>query len=115
MEALAAPRLLLEVADSVVEVTPGSGGEALLCLGKATSNDLVLDRDSVSREHAVIEYRNNDFYLVDKSTNGSWVQSEDNTVTHVHRDSHRLWGGGWITLGAPLRIADPIRFLQVLR
>ena len=44
-------------------------------LGRAIDNDLVLpDEDGVvSRVHAEISYHDGDYYLIDKSTNGTFL------------------------------------------
>ena len=101
MEAPTGPRLCLEVDEQVVTFDPSlkTDSEARLCLGGSAANDLVCEQSFASREHAYIEYKNNDFYLVDCSTNGTVVQTEDNAVVHIHRDRLRLWGQGWIALG----------------
>ncbi len=112
------PRLVLEVADTKIEfpACPEAGaGAAGLSLGKAEGNDLVADSKQTSRRHATIEFRHNDFFLVDASTNGTYVQTEDEQVTLVHRGKIRLWGAGWISLGQPLSMGQPIHFRQVER
>ena len=115
MEARALPRLLLELAKNKVELRPGpSNTEGVaLCLGKSPSNDLVQENKSASRHHAQIEFKNNDFYLIDNSTNGTYVQTEDELVTCVHRSQMRLWGRGWISLGEPPSTNQPIFFNQI--
>src|SRR5260370_15792832 len=48
-----------------------------LSIGRDPSNDLVLPDAMVSRRHAVIEYRGNQFYLRDcNSSNGSVVNGD---------------------------------------
>ena len=81
-------------------------------IGKAGNNDLVFASEFTSRHHARIELRRNDFYLVDASTNGTFVQTDDEHVHYLHRCSMRLWGGGWIAPGQTLHEAQPIRFLE---
>ena len=126
MEAPAMPRLVLEVAETKVELparaddqeSPGRDGRGQssgLSLGKDTGNDLVTGSPQTSRHHAIIEFKHNDFFLIDASTNGTYVQTEDEQVTHVHRNRIRLWGAGWISLGEPLTLGEPIHFRQVDR
>ncbi|XOV84501.1 MAG: FHA domain-containing protein [bacterium] len=81
-------------------------------LGKMPSCDFVVDRELTSRIHARIERHHKDFYLIDESTNGTFVQTEDEQVTLVHRDRIKLWGAGWISLGEPLHVGAPIYFRQ---
>src|SRR5258708_23620292 len=67
-----------------VIVTPTSSSRkeiplprTLLSIGRDPSNDLVLPDAMVSRRHAVIEYRGNQFYLRDcNSSNGSVVNGD---------------------------------------
>ncbi|MEM7099389.1 MAG: FHA domain-containing protein [Pseudomonadota bacterium] len=106
------PRLVLEIADQVIEFSSESDDERL-CLGRDTVNHLVLSNDATSRRHAYIQFKNNDFFVVDESTNGTYVQTEDQLVTKVHRDTLRLWGCGWISLGAPVNHGQPVYFRQL--
>ena len=132
-----APRLVLEIDDRLFEFDPnqppalqgGSEQDEELnsdvprwLLGTCVDSDLSLDTLSdetlsvktkgVSRIHAAIEFRNSEFFLVDESTNGTYIQTEDAQVRCVHRDQLRLWGTGWISLGAPLHTGLPIHFRQ---
>ena len=110
------PSLVLEVENQVAEFTPDTEGEDAqrpsMTLGKDPANDFVCANPFTSRRHARIEFQHNDFFLVDHSTNGSYVQTEDEQVTHVHRSRLRLWGDGWISLGSPLHVGTPIHFRQ---
>ena len=109
--AQAVPKLLLEFADTTIEIPATAQARQTVCsLGKSELNQVVIEHESVSRFHAQIEYRNNDFYVKDTSTNGTYVQTEDQLVTHVHRSDQRLWGCGWLSLGAAMNEGEPIRF-----
>lgn len=79
-------------------------------LGSADGADLTVASDYASREHAHIEHRKQFFVLVDHSTNGTYVQTEDERVTFLRRAELRLWGNGWISLGQPLSAETAIRF-----
>jgi adenylate cyclase len=63
-----------------------------------------------SRNHVTIERRKHSWVLVDHSTNGTYVQTEDEQVAFVRRGEVRLWGDGWISLGCPLAPQSAIRF-----
>lgn len=84
--------------------------EGQLTLGTDAAMGLQVDRTFASRNHAHIECQNTDFVLVDHSTNGTYVQTEDERVTFVRRGEMRLWGNGWISLGEPLSDDAAIRF-----
>ena len=83
-------------------------------LGRDNQNDFVYGGHLASRCHARIEHKHKDFYLVDCSTNGTYVQTEDEQIHYVHRNSVRLWGVGWISLGEPLHARKPILFREVV-
>lgn len=114
MDAQQTPRFVLEAEEYVVELTncAAQGGDNLV-LGKNAANDFVHAGTHTSRVHAYIELSRKDFYLVDTSTNGTFVQTEDERVAFVHRNKIRLWGTGWISLGQPLHYTKPIHFRQI--
>ena len=117
MDAHAGPRLVFEIEGQRAEFAPleqpDGARDKRFHIGKCADNDLVCRGEFTSREHAAIEFYRDDFYLVDTSTNGTYVQSEDERVTHVHRARVRLWGSGWLSLGNPLHAANPIHFRRV--
>jgi pSer/pThr/pTyr-binding forkhead associated (FHA) protein len=85
---------------------------AVIC-GSRPGVDLRVQRAFVSRRHARIERRRDAFVLVDESTNGTFVQTEDQRVTFVHRGEMRLWGEGRLSFGEPLNAASVVRFRHV--
>lgn len=113
MDAQTEPCLVLEIdgRHATVAATAVAEGQFFV-LGKIAACDFVFDRELTSRRHARIERHHKDFYLVDQSTNGTFVQTEDEQVTLVHRDRIKLWGEGWISLGEPLHAGQPIHFRQ---
>ncbi len=112
-DAHANPCLVLEVGNHAAKFSPSpQGDEPPFRLGKDDANDFVHGSELTSRSHAVIRCQHKDFFLVDCSTNGTYVQTEDEQVIHVHRDKVKLWGAGWISLGEPLHVGNPIHFRQ---
>jgi len=97
-----------ETKSSVDDVSGANSNS--LTLGKDAENQFVFGGPAASRHHARVVFANNDFFLIDHSTNGTFVQTEDERVAHVHRDKIRLWGSGWISLGEPLAIAPTVHF-----
>jgi pSer/pThr/pTyr-binding forkhead associated (FHA) protein len=77
------------------------GGDVELAFGSQDDQDIVVRRAYASREHAHIRLDGGTYVFIDHSTNGSFVRSEDQQVTFVHRDSMRLWGRGLISFGEP--------------
>jgi len=77
----------------------GEGGKESLTLGRAEDNDIVVKGNLISRIHARIELARNKVLLVDQSTNGSFVTTQDGKEAFVRRDSVTLQGSGAIGLG----------------
>jgi class 3 adenylate cyclase len=70
-----------------------------ITIGRAEDNDVVVKGNLISRLHARIEIRRNEFVLIDQSTNGTFVQSADGEESFVRHDSLPLKGQGLIGLG----------------
>ncbi|MEO0617008.1 MAG: adenylate/guanylate cyclase domain-containing protein [Pseudomonadota bacterium] len=81
-----------------------------ITMGRAEDNDLVIKGNLISRVHARIEKRRNKYFLVDESTNGSFVVTIDGLESFVRRDSMQLQGEGVIGLG---KVAKPGTSLAV--
>ena len=81
----------------------GEGRESLT-LGRAEDNDIVVKGTLISRIHARVELARNKVLLVDQSTNGSFVTTQDGKEAFVRRDSVALQGSGLIGLG---HLPDP--------
>lgn len=79
-----------------------------ITLGRAEDNDLVVKGNLISRVHARIEKRRNKYFLVDESTNGSFVVTIDGHETFVRRDSMQLQGEGIIGLGKVAKPGTPL-------
>ena len=70
-----------------------------LVLGRGEHGGLVVEAPLVSRVHARIEYRRGKFILQDRSTNGTFVRTQDGEVVYLRREEIPLWGAGSISLG----------------
>jgi predicted component of type VI protein secretion system len=55
----------------------------------STPNDWVLDNNLVSGEHATIEYREDGYYIVDHSSNGTSIQSLDQPEAEYFHNKER--------------------------
>lgn len=84
--------------------------QGCITLGSEPESGLRVAGTFTSRQHATIERRKHSYVLVDHSTNGTFVQTEDERVAFVRRGELRLWGEGWISLGDPLSETSAIRF-----
>jgi adenylate cyclase len=85
------------------EVVVGAEFKTNITLGRADENDVVIKGKLISRVHARIELTKNKFFLIDESTNGTFVQRDDAEEIYVRRDRAELTGSGTIGLG---RAAD---------
>lgn len=108
-DAEGAGKLALEYRHHHVVVKAGAPG---LSLGRHSDCHLIVKAHAVSRHHAQIEFHEDRFYLIDRSTNGTYVRNGSGEVVHVVADRLPLSGEGVISLGiAPDEEgADPIRY-----
>ena len=71
-----------------------------ITIGRAVDNDLVVKDHLISRLHARIEISCNKFViLIDQSTNGTFVQPDDEEELFIRQDILQLKGQGMIGLG----------------
>jgi adenylate cyclase len=94
--------LQLKYHDQVLRLNSGQSG---FTIGRNAENDLMVSDDYTSRLHAQIIVRKGKFILVDRSTNGTFVVSPDNSHTFIQREEYLLQNSGWIGLGE-LRLPD---------
>ena len=89
-------RLRLKYQNQEILVDEARGGVAI---GRAEENDLVIKGNLISRLHAKIELTRNKFFLIDQSTNGTFVTTREGEESFVRRDSMQLKGEGFIGFG----------------
>lgn len=68
-------------------------------LGREATNDLAINDKMASRVHCKIEYRRREFFLVDQSTNGTYVKFDGDAEIVLKREQLLLRGRGAISLG----------------
>jgi len=75
--------------------------------------DLSVTSRRASRKHIWIEFRRGKFVLIDHSSNGTWVQTQDGKPVYLRREELPLMGSGLISLGVPVddNVDDCIRFV----
>ncbi len=61
-----------------------------VAIGRGEDCDIVVKGNLISRLHARIEINRHKFVLVDQSTNGTFVQSQEGEEAFVRRDSVQL-------------------------
>jgi class 3 adenylate cyclase len=89
-------RLRLQFQDQELVLDERHPGVAI---GRAEDNDVIVKGNLISRLHARIEINRHKFVLVDQSTNGTFVQSQEGDESFVRRDSVQIKGKGMIGLG----------------
>ncbi|MFV1997388.1 MAG: adenylate/guanylate cyclase domain-containing protein [Acidiferrobacterales bacterium] len=88
--------LLLEYKQEKREIRQNTTG---FRLGRDKESDLVIVSSLASRNHARIEFRRGKFVLVDQSTNGTYIKTNDGKVVYLRREELPLWGSGDIGFG----------------
>lgn len=75
----------------------------MISIGRSQKNDITIEDDVISRHHAHLEYYRGEFFLVDKSANGTFISPRGgNDQVFLHRSSILLQGKGSISLGKPV-------------
>lgn len=90
-------RLTLSYGGETIEV---NDDRPQAVLGRSKTADVTIQESLASRLHARIEYRRGKFVLIDQSTNGTYVRS-DNENAFLRREEALLSGRGEISLGRP--------------
>lgn len=89
-------KIVIRFRGQVIEVSENSPP---LGLGRDPANQLVVETEWVSRNHASIEFQKGYFVLTDRSTNGTYVKIADDDELRLHRDQMPLRKSGAISLG----------------
>lgn len=79
------------------------GRRPFLLLGRSPSCDVVVEDKLVSRVHVRIEMRRGKFYLIDHSSNGTYLESDQGDELILRREETTLPGRGRLSLGRSLR------------
>ncbi|MBX2825749.1 MAG: adenylate/guanylate cyclase domain-containing protein [Gammaproteobacteria bacterium] len=90
--------LELHYADKTLEL---EAHEGTFSIGRAVTNDLVVDAEPVSRRHTTIECVRERYVIADNSTNGTHVYLDSGEVIYLRREQLPVWGTGELALGAP--------------
>ncbi|MBI2802297.1 MAG: adenylate/guanylate cyclase domain-containing protein [Gammaproteobacteria bacterium] len=79
-------------------------------IGRSKTADIPVDEVLASRLHVRIEQRRGKFFIIDQSTNGTYVKI-DNTEAFLRREEMPLSGTGVISLGRPF-IENPTEIVH---
>ncbi len=81
-------------------------------IGRINENDIIIDDNLISRNHATITLSKGRFRLADTSTNGTYVQMGSGQEQFLHNESTQLIGEGFISLGRKIEREDSIHVIQ---
>ncbi len=76
-----------------------------LSIGRGAQVDISIETDYASRTHARLSYLHSCFVLSDQSTNGTYIQVDDNAEVFLHDDELILRGTGCVSLGRRVKAA----------
>lgn len=68
-------------------------------MGRGEACDFIVQNGFASRQHARIELRFGKFFIVDQSTNGTYLRFGDGSVVRIAREELILQGSGSISMG----------------
>jgi len=72
-----------------------------IVIGRAKGCDLVIGDKLASRQHCTLEARDDEFFLLDHSTNGTYVTVEGEHEILLNGEGVALATHGWIAFGHP--------------
>jgi len=94
------PGLRLRWRDYNLALVPESPS---LTIGRGDQCDIRIESDLASRVHARLDFQQTNFVLTDQSTNGTFVQIDDDDEVYLHHEQIVLRGCGVISLGRQIR------------
>ena len=68
-------------------------------MGRGDTCDCIVQNNFASRQHARIELRFGKFFIVDQSTNGTFIRFGDGSVVRIAREELILQGSGSVSMG----------------
>jgi class 3 adenylate cyclase len=98
-----AQQLILKHQDEVINLSDHQG---VFSIGRAITNNLVVNADPVSRRHVTIERARDYFVLNDKSTNGTHLFTSSGETFYLRRQQWPMSGSGEFALGATREQGD---------
>lgn len=98
------PRLELRFRDTEMEI---SQARPSITMGRQSHNNLVVEDSRVSRSHARIVFRQNEFVLIDHSTNGTYVFVKGEKGMNLKQNELLLQGSGIFGLGRKVAPDSP--------
>lgn len=68
-------------------------------IGRDKGCELLVDGALISRRHSRIEQRRGKFIIIDQSTNGTFIKTQEGQEFFLRREEFTLFGAGFISLG----------------
>jgi len=84
------------------------GEHPIITFGRDDGNDIVSDSSMASRRHGRLEFRKGGIFLIDESTNGTFVFPETGPKFKVQRGEHYLPPRGYFCLGEEVNADNPV-------
>jgi adenylate cyclase len=78
-------------------------GSPSLTIGRGDQSDIRIESELASRIHARLGFQQTNFILTDQSTNGTFVQIDNDEEIFLHHEQIVLRGSGVISLGRHIR------------
>ncbi len=85
--------------------------QTLFTIGRGEQCDLIIDEELASRQHLTLENRRGKLFIIDVSTNGTWVKNEKGREMFIRREEMLLPPEGNISFGKSFR-EFPEHFLE---
>lgn len=98
-----AVKMKLRWRDKQMELNDSSG---VVVIGRGDQADFVVDDKLASRMHVRIELRRGKFVIIDQSTNGTFVRTNDGREVYLRREELPLLGAGCVSLGRTVSADD---------
>jgi hypothetical protein len=86
--------------DNTMTLTPESPS---LTIGRGDQSDIQIESELASRNHARLGFQQTNFILTDQSTNGTFVQIDNDDEVFLHNEQIVLRSSGVISLGRHIR------------
>lgn len=108
-------RLLWRQRDQTKKEIVLHSGHPVITFGREGSNDIAIDSDMASRRHGRLEFREGSIYIVDDSTNGTFVVPFTGAKFTLHKSEQILPPRGHFCLGAERDANHPhaVQFITV--
>lgn len=90
-------KLKLEFKGKSITFDPAA---TVLAIGRDPAGEVVLTGKNASRRHARIERRRDQYFLIDESTNGTYLTLDGDVELLLRRDQALLRGSGLVSFGA---------------